>query len=75
MTGLVGFWVTVRNMLPESLAEVYRRYGHTAQADQAGAEAREAARIGLVLTRTVELPGVPGVGDQVWATRTGSPSR
>ena len=67
MTGLVGVRVTVRNMLPESLPEVYRRHGHTARAGQVGAEAREAARIGLALTRTVELPGVRGVGDQAWA--------
>jgi hypothetical protein len=73
MTGLVGFRVTVRNMLPESLAEVYRRHGHTAQADQASAETREAARIGLALTRAVELPGVPGVGDQVWANPNWEP--
>ncbi|WP_322750185.1 MULTISPECIES: hypothetical protein [unclassified Frankia] len=63
----IKFVVTLRDMLPEVLGDVFEHAGLIGDADQVRAEARDTARRALTLARTVDLPAVPRVGERVWA--------
>jgi len=64
---LVQFRIIVRNMLPEALAVIHRERGNTELAARYEEAAAEAHRLELELIREVALPGVPRVGEEVWA--------
>ncbi len=62
----ITFVVTLRDMLPEVLGDMFEHAGLIGDADQVRAEARDTARRALTLTRTVDLPAVPRMGETVW---------
>lgn len=70
---VVQFRVTVRNMLPEMLAKLHRRSSGTGPPSEYDRDAAEAERVALELVRTVSLPAVPRIGDEVCANPNWDP--
>ncbi|WP_147201248.1 hypothetical protein [Pseudonocardia asaccharolytica] len=60
-------------MLPEALAAIHRERGNTQLADQYATEVAESQRLELELIREVALPGIPRVGEEVWANPNWEP--
>ena len=56
---LVQLRMSVRNMLPETMAQIHRDRGNPALSEQYAAEAAESRRLELELVREVKLPGIP----------------
>ena len=70
---LVQFRMSVRNMLPETLAAIHRSRRDPTVPTPYDAAAEEAQRIELDLVRTVALPGIPRRGEDVVANPNWEP--
>lgn len=63
----------MRNMLPDALAELQHGRAPSPDTEFVAEAQREADRLTLRLVRDCDLPGVPSVGDEVWANPNWEP--